>query len=210
LDIELKPAFLGGVMSLTSNSPPASNPAKAMYLPKDLQRSSAFFGIPITHPADFPANTLHAQRLLILIYLKEKGMQNKQPLLRAVSRLFWKSYWGDGEYFDISKVENLKQILNNHLKELQSIDNTINSEEINSMFAHINDNEVKQVLKQTTEEVVNLGTFGLPFLYFPNSFFPPSSSDPLCFFGSDRYELIAHCLKKQWKGPHPEKSHSRL
>ena len=195
LDIELKPAFLAGIMHLTNNNPPGANPAKAGYLPKDLMRNSDYFGIPISLPQDFPLVSLTAQRILTAVYLREKIQNNKQQkLLREISRLFWGSYWGDRDYYDISKIENLKQILLNNLSSLQKIDKSLNEEEINLLLSQANSNEVKELLKKTTEEVVSLGTFGLPFYYFPNNFFPPSSNDPLCFFGSDRFELMAYCV----------------
>jgi len=56
--IKLRPFFLGGVMAATGNQPPAMLPQRAVYLAKDMDRASAFFGVPMQQPDKFPSNTI--------------------------------------------------------------------------------------------------------------------------------------------------------
>ena len=52
--------------------------------------------------------------------------------------------------------------------------------------------EVKEALKQSTKEAVADGAFGLPFLAFEKR-----DNKIEGFFGSDRFELIAHRFGKK-------------
>jgi len=47
MDLVLRPFFLGGVMKETGNRPPMMVPAKGLYMVKDLERNSSYFGIPL-------------------------------------------------------------------------------------------------------------------------------------------------------------------
>ena len=67
IPVKYQPFSLGGVMKLSSNTPPASNPFKAVYLPRDLDRNKHFFGVPLQFPSKFPVSTMKAQRALIAI-----------------------------------------------------------------------------------------------------------------------------------------------
>ena len=54
------------------------------------------------------------------------------------------------------------------------------------------------MLKQSTQEAVEDGAFGLPFLAFEKR-----DSKIEGFFGSDRFELIADRFGLNWHGPVP-------
>ena len=72
IDLVLRPAFLGGVMKSVGNVPPATLPARAPYLARDLQRKSRYFDVAMGFPEDFPGNSLPAMRLACLV-------QHEQP-----------------------------------------------------------------------------------------------------------------------------------
>jgi len=61
-----------------------------------------------------------------------------------------------------------------------------------------NDTTVKERLKETTQEAVELGAFGAPAIIVH------TETGPEMFFGSDRFPLIAELLKETWKGPLPD------
>ncbi|XP_070598134.1 glutathione S-transferase kappa 1-like isoform X1 [Erythrolamprus reginae] len=60
--------------------------------------------------------------------------------------------------------------------------------------------EVKNRLKETTDEVLNFGAFGLPCLVIQ------TDGQPQLFFGSDRIELLGNALGEKWLGPVPTSS----
>ena len=47
MDLELRPFFLAAVFKETGNKSPIELPAKAAYGHKDLERNSAYFGVPM-------------------------------------------------------------------------------------------------------------------------------------------------------------------
>lgn len=55
----------------------------------------------------------------------------------------------------------------------------------------IDSDEVKEALKRTTSEAIEDGAFGLPYLAFEKR-----DNKIEGFFGSDRFELIAHRFGK--------------
>ena len=69
-ELTLKPMFLGGVMMGSGNKPPAMQAAnKGAWLPQDLARASAHFGVPmLPSPSNFfsevARNVIKCQRLL--------------------------------------------------------------------------------------------------------------------------------------------------
>ena len=62
----------------------------------------------------------------------------------------------------------------------------------------IQTDELKLSLKNTTTEAVNMGAFGLPFITidYNNKFHT--------FWGSDRFEIMASTIGKEWHGPVPD------
>merc|ERR1719458_301365 len=55
-------------------------------------------------------------------------------------------------------------------------------------------------LMEVTEEAVDRGAFGAPTMYFTEE-----GREEEMFWGSDRFDMIAHCFDKQWHGPDPGK-----
>ncbi|XP_026549279.1 glutathione S-transferase kappa 1, partial [Notechis scutatus] len=60
--------------------------------------------------------------------------------------------------------------------------------------------EIKNRLRETTDEVLKFGAFGLP------SFVIQIDGQPQLFFGSDRIELLGNVLGEKWLGPVPTSS----
>eukprot|EP01097_Dermamoeba_algensis_P008144 TRINITY_DN528_c0_g1_i3.p1 TRINITY_DN528_c0_g1~~TRINITY_DN528_c0_g1_i3.p1 ORF type:complete len:141 (+),score=25.66 TRINITY_DN528_c0_g1_i3:186-608(+) len=88
------------VMQATENTPPGSNPVKALYLQKDVQRLSAYFQVPLKHPSQFPVFTLTAMRALTAL-----SMAGDETRVEAFSRALWQKLWQEDQ--DISKTEVL-------------------------------------------------------------------------------------------------------
>lgn len=174
LDLVLRPAFLGGVMAETGNVPPASLPARAPYMLRDVARNSRYFDLPMAMPEEFPGKTLNAMRLLIVV-------KDAMPaLLSPLSRALWERHWGLGKEVHDPGT-------------LASICTTVGVDP--ALVARTSEQATKDALKAATDEAVRRGAFGFPAM------FTDVDGDDELFFGSDRLNLLAHELKLPWHGP---------
>src|SRR6185369_9437443 len=97
-----RPFLLGAVFKATENASPLSNPHKAAYLLKDLQRWADHYGIPhLTLPSEFPFRVVDANRLVLVA-----GEQGKAG---AFARAAFNAIWADGKLLD--KPEALAEVL---------------------------------------------------------------------------------------------------
>lgn len=62
--VQWKPFLIGKAFEATGNKMPASVPAKAKYMFKDLQLWARHYGVAFQFPKIFPINSLLPQRLL--------------------------------------------------------------------------------------------------------------------------------------------------
>ena len=136
VDIALKPMLLGGVMKGSGNQPPATLPAKAAYMQKDLQLATKFFQVPLVFPTEFPYNTLLAQRTLVYIGLHHPNQ------LESASRALWTAYWSQGQLLDEATLTKI----------LGPLD-----------FKAIQSEPVKQALLKNTQDALESGAFGAPW-----------------------------------------------
>ncbi len=163
-EIEYKGVLLGGVFKATGNSSPVLVPAKARYMNIDLARFSKRYDIPFNLNPFFPINTLPLMRGYYAA--KELGLAD-QYLQEGMDRM-WKH---KGNF---SKPEALAEMV----KDL-GIDETEFSNLVGS-------DSIKNQLKETTEELVKRGGYGVPTLY---------QGDEM-YFGQDRLDFIEEALAK--------------
>jgi glutathione S-transferase kappa 1 len=175
LELVLRPAFLGGVMKATGNAPPASLPARGVYLMRDLARSSRHFGVPLSFPSEFPTNTIAPMRLLCLV------RREAPAALEPLSLALWRRYWGEG------LVVNTDEVLREACAAV-GVDP--------ALCGHLQDDDVKQLLRNATDEAVDRGAFG-----FPAFFVTDADGDEQMYFGSDRLALFAFDFNLPWDGP---------
>lgn len=178
LDLVLRPAFLGGVMKATGNVPPASLPARGVYLLRDLARSSRYYQVPLSFPAEFPTNTIKAMRLLTAV------AANDAEHHEALARALWQRYWGEGQ--GVTSPEDLAAacvVAGVDVAILDTLDN----------------DDVKLGLRAATDEAVERGAFG-----FPAIFLKDEDGDEQMYFGSDRLQLLAFEHNLPWMGPVPD------
>jgi glutathione S-transferase kappa 1 len=175
LDLVMRPAFLGGVMKSTGNSPPASLPARGVYMMRDLARSSRYFNVPLVFPSEFPTNTILPMRLLCLVRRDDPGH------LEALSRALWRRYWGEGR--GVSTVDDVRSVC---------VEVGVEP----SLCDHLQDDGVKQLLRDATDEAVDRGAFGFPAMLVRDD----DDQDQL-YFGSDRLPLLAFDFGLPWLGP---------
>ncbi|XP_065916501.1 glutathione S-transferase kappa 1-like [Dysidea avara] len=185
LHLQLCPFFLSGIMQLSENRPPGVVPLKARYMGKDIIRLAEYYRIPLNSPANpaevlFVKGSLKAQRLLTAANLE---LPDK---VEAISRELWMRVWSRDE--DITEDDSLVQAC---------LKGGIAEDTIKKLLARCQDQDVKDKLKSTTQEAFDLGAFGAPFIVVVKQ-------KPEVFFGSDRFELIAHMMGVKWEGPQVE------
>ncbi|XP_067367767.1 glutathione S-transferase kappa 1-like isoform X1 [Channa argus] len=176
----------------TGNKPPAVVPTKFMYMSKDLARLTEYFGVPLHPPSDpldtmFNKGSLSAMRFLVAVQEREKGGQKQ---VEQVSRELWMRIWSEDK--DITEPASL------------SMKAGLSGSEIKEVLELFNSKEIKDKLKSTTAAALKYGAFGFPMVVCH------INGKPEMFFGSDRFELMAHCIGEKWLGPQPEKSAAKL
>ncbi|CAG5117954.1 unnamed protein product [Candidula unifasciata] len=185
INLKLRPFFLGGLNAGTGNKPPIMVPAKAKYMPIDVLRLGKYFDVPVKNPKDpvallFTKGTLIPQRFLTAIDM------TCPQFLGNVSRELWMRAWNRDE--DITEPASLTQAA-----KLAGL----SEKQIAEILPRINSNDVKERLKQTTQEALDLGAFGSPTIV------AHVDGKKEWVFGSDRFPILADLLGEKWEGPLP-------
>lgn len=195
IELKLRPAFLGGVMQGSGNKPPGMVPNKFLYMSKDLNRLAEYFDVPLQTPSDpfdvmFKKGSLTAMRFVAAVQEMEKG-GDKQ--VEQVSRELWRRIWSEDK--DITEPASLAEA---------AMKAGLSDSEIKEVFELSTSKEIKDKLTSTTQDALDHGAFGFPLMVCH------VSGKPEMFFGSDRFELMAHCIGEKWLGPQPDKSAAKL
>uniref|UniRef100_A0A493SZX5 Glutathione S-transferase kappa n=1 Tax=Anas platyrhynchos platyrhynchos TaxID=8840 RepID=A0A493SZX5_ANAPP len=145
IDLRFRPAFLGGIMQATGNKPPAMLPKRGEYMLKDLERMGKYYQVPVTISAsDFQRilgkSSLGAMRFITAIDMTQP------KYLETLSREFWMRFWSQHE--DISQMESIVAVAGRA---------GLSSEFTQKLLDMISSPEVKNRLKETTEEAIKYG-----------------------------------------------------
>ena len=163
LDIIYKPILVGGVFNAVNESVYENRanpvPVKQRYYLKDLQDWAAYVGCVIGQPPVFPVNSVKAMRGAFIAL--------EQNCLIDYARAVFKTYWTDLE--DISNDDVLTNIV-------QKVG--LNPTEY---FDKINQQTYKDMLKQSTFELIERGGYGSPTMFL---------NETDMYFGNDRLPLI--------------------
>ncbi|MDE2363506.1 MAG: 2-hydroxychromene-2-carboxylate isomerase [Hyphomicrobiales bacterium] len=164
-----KPILVGGIFNTINPSVYASRehpvPAKAAYMLKDLGDWARHAGLAIRMPPSvFPVNSVKAMRGCILLEAHGK--------LVDFARATFEAYWGRDE--DISKDEVLERVCGR-----AGVDPSI-------FFEGIARAEIKDRLRENTDELMARGGFGSPTIFV-------NGND--MYFGNDRAPLIRTALQ---------------
>ena len=163
-EVVFQPMLLGGVFKATGNSSPATVPAKGNYTRVDFQRFAKRYGVPFAHNPFFPINTMQLMRGAAA-YL---GTKQFLPYVDAV----FHAMWVDGK--DMGNPEVVAEVLAG--KALDPAD----------LLQKINDPQVKDRLRQITEQAIERGVFGAPTFFVADDM----------FFGQDRLDFVEEALAK--------------
>ncbi|XP_033984054.1 glutathione S-transferase kappa 1-like [Trematomus bernacchii] len=195
IELKLRPTFLGGIMQGSGNKPPGLVPNKFLYMGKDLNRLSEYFNVPLRSPSDpfeamFQKGSLNAMRFVTAVQEKGKGGDEQ---VERVSRELWRRIWYEDK--DITEPASLSEA---------GIKAGLSDSEIKELLELSNSKEIKNKLKISTQNALDYGAFGFPLVVCH------LNGKPEMFFGSDRFELMAHCIGEKWLGPLPDKPAAKL
>ncbi|KAG7237591.1 hypothetical protein INR49_032037 [Caranx melampygus] len=154
IELKLRPAFLGGIMQGSGNKPPGLVPNKFLYMNKDLNRLAQYFDVPLQAPSDpfeamFKKGSLSAMRFVAAVQEREKG-RDKQ--VEQVSRELWRRIWSEDK--DITQPASLSEAAKQA---------GLSDGEIKELLQLSTSKEIKEKLKSTTQEALDIGAFGFPW-----------------------------------------------
>ncbi|XP_053548772.1 glutathione S-transferase kappa 1 [Bombina bombina] len=188
VDIRLRPGFLGGIMHASGNKAPALVPNKGAYMNLDLKRLSEFCQVPLRQPSDFFEVVIKKGSLSAMRFLTAVEMSHPE-FVESVSRELWRRIWSEDK--DITEPASILEAARKA---------GLPEDQTSKLLEQISLPSVKNKLKETTDEALKYGAFGMPTLV------AHIDGKPHMYFGSDRFELIAHQLGEKWLGPVPQKS----
>lgn len=162
-----KPMLLGGVFKATGNHSPAELPQKSAWSAFDMPMWARHYGVPFQRNPFFPVNTLALMRGAAAAQI-DGSFERYHPAV-------FKAMWVEGR--------NL-----NDMKEVAAVLTSAGLDAAR-FGARIQDQDVKDRLKATTEEAVALGVFGAPTCFV----------DKMMFFGNDRLPFVEMALKEELK-----------
>ncbi|XP_075072428.1 glutathione S-transferase kappa 1-like [Mixophyes fleayi] len=187
VDVQLRPGFLAGIMHASGNPFQAMVPSKGAYMIQDLERVSRFFQVPLHQPSDvfhvIMKGSLPAMRFVTAVQMSHP------EFLESVSRELWMRIWSEDQ--DISEPESILKAAKKAL---------MPEDQAKMLLSTISSPEVKNRLKKITDKALGYGIFGMP------SIVAHINDRPQLYFGSDRFEILAHELGEKWLGPVPQKS----
>jgi len=163
VNFKLKPILLGGLHNLAGITAPAFNKYKMKNMQNDCELVAKKNNINFKWNSKFPINSLSIMRGYLYV-----ESSKKEEYLNSFFEAYWK------EDLDLSNEENIKILL----KKLK-----INE---NDFFNSINNQDIKDKLKQLTQEAFEKEVFGAPTFIINNKI----------FWGQDRLEYALDEIKK--------------
>jgi len=162
--VSWRPFLLGAVFKVTGSGPLPSQPLKGTYALRDMPRSARFYGIPFRMPTLFPIATQAPARLVY--WLEGQALEKVEPAVLALFR----AYFVDDR--NISEPETAASVV-----AALGIDR-------DQALAAVNDQAVKDRLRQETQSAIDRGVFGSPYVFV--------DGEP--FWGTDRFDQIERWL----------------
>lgn len=160
-----RPMLLGAVFKATGNQSPVMIAAKGRYMGQDMLRFAKRYGQAFKMNPYFPINTLYLMRAAAGIQLREP--ERLQAFLEAI----YPALWVEGK--NLGDADVLSMVLNAH------------GFDAKALFALIEQDEVKNALKASTDEAVQRGVFGAPTFFVGEQM----------FFGQDRLDFVKEALE---------------
>ena len=162
-----KPMLLGGVFKATGNHSPAELPAKSTWSAFDMPMWAKHYGVPFQRNPFFPVNTLALMRGAAAAQI--------DGIFERYHPAIYKAMWVDG--VNLNDIGEVAKVLSAAGLDAAKIGN------------RIQDQDVKDRLKATTDEAVARGVFGAPTSFVGD----------MMFFGNDRLPFVELALKDELK-----------
>ena len=162
-----KPMLLGGVFKATGNHSPAELPQKSAWSGFDMPMWARHYGVPFQRNPFFPVNTLALMRGAAAAQI-DGSFERYHPAV-------FKAMWVEGR--NLNDIKEVAAVL------------TAAGLDAGKFGARIQDQDVKDRLKATTDEAVARGVFGAPTCVV----------DKMMFFGNDRLPFVELALKEELK-----------
>jgi len=167
--IDWRPILVGGVFNAVNTDVyerrANPDPRKARYYDTDLQDWARLAGIRIGKPPVFPVRVVLAMRCVIAAAERNALV----PFARAV----FEAYWGDLK--DISQTDVVAGVATSVELDAQAL------------LARAQSEEVKQILRNNTDELIARGGFGSPTMFIGGAGM---------YFGNDRLPLVEAALAR--------------
>ena len=165
--LERKPMLLGGVFKSTGNASPMTVEPKARWATFDMPMWARYYGVPFQPNPFFPVNTLTLMRGAAAAQI--------DGLFERYHPAIYKAMWVDGR--NLNDIAEVAKVLAAAGLDAQKFGNRIQEQ------------DVKDRLKATTDEAVARGVFGAPTSFVGD----------MMFFGNDRLPFVEMALKGDLK-----------
>ena len=165
--LQRKPMLLGGVFKATGNASPMTVALKSKWSAFDMPLWARHYGVPFLRNPFFPVNTLALMRGAAAAQI--------DGLFERYHPAIYKAMWVDGR--NLNDIDEIAAVL------------TAAGLDATKFGKRIQDQDVKDRLKATTDEAVARGVFGAPTCFVDN----------MMFFGNDRLPFVELALKGELK-----------
>jgi 2-hydroxychromene-2-carboxylate isomerase len=165
--LERKPMLLGGVFKATGNASPMTVALKSKWAASDMPMWARHYGVAFNRNPHFPVNTLVLMRGAAAAQL-DGTFDRYHPAI-------YKAMWVDGR--NLNDIAEVAAVLTAAGLDAKKFGN------------RVQDQDVKDRLKATTDEAVERGVFGAPTSFVGDKM----------FFGNDRLAFVEMALKGDLK-----------
>ena len=162
-----KPMLLGGVFKATGNTSPSALGQKSRWSSFDMPMWAMHYGVPFQRNPFFPVNTLALMRGAAAAQI--------DGLFERYHPAIFKAMWVDGR--NLNDINEVAAVL------------TAAGLDAAKFGSRIQEQDVKDRLKATTDEAVARGIFGAPTSFVGD----------MMFFGNDRLPFVEMALKGELK-----------
>ena len=162
-----QPMLLGGVFKATGNASPMTVEQKSKWSAFDLPMWARHYGVPFQRNPFFPVNTLALMRGAAAAQI--------DGLFERYHPAIYKAMWVDGR--NLNDISEVAAVL------------TAAGLDARKFGARLQDQDVKDRLKATTDDAVARGVFGAPTSFVGD----------MMFFGNDRLPFVEMALKGELK-----------